>query len=423
MGKTKVFVIGGYGYRNVGDEGQLSGNLASFYQFIEDAEVVVATPDVSFSKSIHTASRFVEALRSCFFKQHETRRFQIIDRNKKSILRFVGNELYKVRFVLDSFILIADCLLFKNHIPLRIVNRKTRGLINELSTSDILFLSGGGYLTEPTLSRLWDGFLHIMIARLFGVKVVMSGQTIGPINGFINKKLAKWLFSKCFAISLRDGKKSVECLESMGLSSDSFNVVCDDATFCRTSEVSSNDSNPYVAYQFHYWGASDKNISQAILDRNVEIVSYVLSKGVNVKLVSMTPSDELPLRELYTEVNDDNLEIADFKYDIGYVVGIFKNAELTITMKHHPIVFSIGQLTPVISLNYSEYYHHKNSGALSLFGLDEFGVDIFSDIKIIFDLIDRLFDSEERSVIEGKLSVELSEKAAERQKFLSRFLS
>lgn len=423
MNKNKIFVIGGYGYRNVGDEGQLSGNLASFYQIMDGVEVVVATPNVSFSRSIHEASKFVEALRSCFFKQHETRRFQITHRNKKSSLRFLGNELYKIRFVLDSLVLLIDCFFLKYRVPLRVVNRKTRSLIKELSSSDVLFFSGGGYLTEPTLSRLWDGFLHIMIARLFGVKVVMSGQTIGPINGFVNKKLAKWLFRKCRAISLRDGQKSVECLLSMGLSSDSFDVVCDDATFCSATEEVRSDTNAYVAYQFHYWGATDNNISRAILDRNVEIVNYVLSKGVNVKLVSMTPSDEVPLSQLYEEVNDKNLELMDFKYDIGNVVGIFKNAKLTITMKHHPIVFSIGQLTPVISLNYSDYYHHKNGGALGLFGLEEFGLDIFSDEKLIFNLIDRLFDSAEKNAIVDKISVELSKKSDKRTKFLSRSFS
>jgi polysaccharide pyruvyl transferase WcaK-like protein len=423
VSKKKIFVIGGYGYRNVGDEGQLSGNLASFYQLMEEVEVVVATPNVSFSKSIHDASKFVEALRSCFFNQHETRRFQITHRNKKSILKFLGNEFYKIRFVLDSLILLIDCFFLKHRVPLSLVNGKTRSLIKELSSSDMLFFSGGGYLTEPTLSRLWDGFLHIMIARLFGVKVVMSGQTIGPINGFVNKKLAMWLFSKCCAISLRDGQKSVECLLSMGLSSDSFDVVCDDATFCSATEEVGSDSSSYVAYQFHYWGATDNNISRAILDRNIEIVNYVISKGINVKLISMTPSDELPLSQLYEEINDKNLELTDFKYDIGYVVGIFKNAKLTITMKHHPIVFSIGQLTPVISLNYSDYYHHKNGGALGLFGLEEFGVDIFSDKKLIFNLIDRLFDNAERNVLIGKLSVELSNKSDKRQKFLSRSFS
>lgn len=420
MERIKVFVIGGYGYRNVGDEGQLSGNLESLMQYLDNPKIVVATPDVSYSRSIHTATKFVEALRSCFFKQHETRRFQIVNRNKKSFVRFLGNEAYKFRFILDSLVLIFDCILSKYNIPIRLVNRKTRDLVREIRSSDILFFSGGGYLTEPTLSRLWDGFLHIAIARLFGVRVVMSGQTIGPIDSNFNRLIAKWLFTKCFAISLRDGKKSVEFFDSIGVSESYYDVVCDDATFCTTSQQ--NDNIPYVAYQFHYWGAVNASVSKDLLIRNVEIVNYILSKGINVKLVSMTPSDESPLLELYNHVNHINLELSNFEYSIDYVVGLYKNAQFTVTMKHHPIVFSIGQTIPVIALNFSDYYHHKNGGALSLFGLDEFGIDIFTDIGEIFKLIDRLFDAKERFLIKKNLFLELSIKANKRKKFFMEIL-
>lgn len=321
MKNKKVFVVGGYGYRNVGDEGQLNGNLNSFKN--KGLEVVVATPDVSFSRSIHEADRFVEALRSCYFKQSSTRRFQISYRNKKSVLKFLGNELYKIRFALDSFILLLDCLFYKKGDKLRLVNIKTRNLVKDLASSDVLFFSGGGYLTEPTLSRLWDGFLHMAIARIFKVNVVLSGQTIGPINGYINKKIAKYLFSECSAISLRDGKKSVDCLNSIGVNADKYEVVCDDATFCHANAIKNDET--YIAYQFHYWGATSEKIAGRILGRNIEIVNYLLSKGLKVRLVSMTPTDEEPLSQLFQKIADPNLELAEFKYDIGYVVGMISH--------------------------------------------------------------------------------------------------
>jgi hypothetical protein len=45
-------------------------------------------------------------------------------------------------------------------------------------------------------------------------------------------------------------------------------------------------------------------------------------------------------------------------------------------MKHHPIIFAFGESVPVLSMSLSEYYSHKNIGALKLFNLERYNINL-----------------------------------------------
>ena len=413
----KVLIVGGYGYKNVGDEAQLRGNIETLKEINPNCEITVSTPNTEYSKSVHDASFFIEALRSCFFKQNSSRRYQITQKNKKNFVRYFGNEIYKLRFLLDSLVLVIYTLFASQSIMLKIVNRKTRNLIQIIFSSDYLFFSGGGYLTEPTLSRLWDAYLHIIIAKIGNTKVIMSGQTIGPINSIFNKFLAKILFNTCQNISLRDGMRSLSQVQNLGVKKNLISVICDDATFCKSSSLLKS-SNKYILYHLHYWGCSNKSDSDYVLNKNIEIVSHLISMDFHVKLISMTPSDEKAILDLYSHFTSKYIECIPFNYDIDFVLSFFQNAFVTLTMKHHPIVFSIGHLVPVISLNYSDYYEHKNVGALDLFDLGQYSISLSSDNTKIYNLIESITNKKSRKSIVSHINVHLVNKFHKRRKFL-----
>ena len=91
-------------------------------------------------------------------------------------------------------------------------------------------------------------------------------------------------------------------------------------------------------------------------------------------------------------------------------------------MKHHPIVFSISQITPVISLNYTDYYRHKNGGALALFGLSKFSFNLLEDLDKIKSAIIYLSCNTNRKTIHSMLELKLRKKLEERQHYFREFL-
>ena len=68
-------------------------------------------------------------------------------------------------------------------------------------------------------------------------------------------------------------------------------------------------------------------------------------------------------------------------------------------MKHHPIIFAMGENIPTISLAFSKYYEHKNIGALTQYGQEKYSINLeneqylsefqtlFSDVLNNYDLI------------------------------------
>ena len=110
-------------------------------------------------------------------------------------------------------------------------------LLNELNDSDVLFLSGGGYLTGMTLTRLWDNMLLIRLADALGVPTILSGQTIGMFKDPISRILARWGLKKAELIYLRDPVDSARELATLGLSGDWIKSTFDDALFFQSASA------------------------------------------------------------------------------------------------------------------------------------------------------------------------------------------
>ena len=58
-----------------------------------------------------------------------------------------------------------------------------------------------------------------------------------------------------------------------------------------------------------------------------------------------------------------------YDYDYKIVRGVIAGADFCLAMKHHPIVFGMGNSVPCVAVSVDEYYRHKNGGALALFGM------------------------------------------------------
>lgn len=98
------------------------------------------------------------------------------------------------------------------------VNRwRFTDILKALMDCDLL-LSGGGSLLQDTTSAkspfyyLWIIFL----AKLLGRPVAIYAQGIGPLKGFISRKLTGWLFNRAQLITVRDDA-SKELLLSLGV--------------------------------------------------------------------------------------------------------------------------------------------------------------------------------------------------------------
>ena len=367
----KVLIAGGYGYGNPGDEAQVAADLEYWRNAVPDCRITMLTPDESTTEGIHGTYgiRTEIAPRVVFFNANRKPYY-----NRSS-------QRFKCRFFLLAPLLLLNARLIRAGLPVFAIPASYARLLDVIYNSDILFLAGGGYLTGMTLSRLWDNMLLIRLADAFGVPVILSGQTIGVFKDRLSRLLAKWGLKKAKLIYLRDGSASKKDLESIGIAGDKVECTFDDALFfqaAKTEEVfrvltnNNIDTNkPYIVVNVQYWGQSS-DISRSVMKQLASAFDSIISEfDLQMAFLPMAQVDEAAIEEVINSMQKTAFVIR-YDYDFRISVGVIKNASLCLTMKHHPIIFAMGQGTPTISVVLDDYYTHKNEGALRLFGQEEF---------------------------------------------------
>lgn len=418
--KPYILILGGYGYGNLGDEAQLSATLKDFSLQFPCYDKIVLSPNSEYTAKEH-ACLSVPAPRVSFF-DHDTDDYYWLKDNKA-----------KRRFLLRMLLIYLSVFFDRHKIPLCFVGSKRIKLLSLIKGASLIYFSGGGYLTGKTLSRLWDGCLFIIISKIYGKPVVLSGQTIGLFRNRFDRWLSRKAFSQADLITLRDTHHSLNALKDINVYNEKISVAFDDALFC---DKASNDKDvisflrgagisddlikqPYVMFQSHYWGVNNNVAREKLQDNIRELLAFITRKtGFPVLLFAMHESDLEPLNDLLSGKSDQKIFSLGYCRDFKILKAIIIKCKICVAMKHHPLIFALSEKKPVLSLAYDSYYEHKNIGALSLFGLECFNVNITDgfDIKKIKDTFIKALS--EQVLIEDTINNKLREFAVKREEFL-----
>ncbi len=135
-----------------------------------------------------------------------------------------------------------------------------------------------------------------------------------------------------------------------------------------------DNSKPYVAVNYHYWGMSEE-VKIKATERFAKICNYISTTyDLQLLLLPMAPSDDEPLMAL-SEKLTGNHGVLEYAYDFRIARGVISGAQWVFTMKHHPIIFAQGENVPVIAVCLDDYYYRKNKGALANFGHEDLCLD------------------------------------------------
>ena len=379
-----ILILGGYGYGNTGDEAQLNESIKLMNNNFKDYDIIVLTPNIEYTKKSHNIENADLAPREAFFNSKSPDTIYWI-KNKK-----------EEKLMIKRMKKIYTLALLKKYFRVKIKDEKIERLISLIKDADLVYYSGGGYLTGMTLSRLFDGCLFISICKLFKIPVVLSGQTIGLFRNNFDRRISKRAFNYAKIITLRDPEESPKALDSIGIKN--YQVMFDDALFCDKWE-NSNDINDllkyagikekdFICFQMHFWGVKTQEDKIKLLDNLKYCIKIIKNtfKNIPILLFPMVESDYREEMEFLDFLNgEENIFLLKYDYDFRKIRAIISKSLFCITMKHHPIIFAIGEKKPVISLAYSKYYIHKNEGALKIFGLEKYNINIEdNDFENIF---------------------------------------
>ncbi len=392
--KKQILVAGGYGYGNVGDEAQCNETLKILKHRYPEYQILNLTPTPDFSYSQHPEYSHDFASRVLFFNQG--------NKNNCFDIRGWGD---KIRFAFSALLILLNAYLVKRDWPLLFINARKARMLQCLKEASLLYFSGGGYLTGPTLSRLWDGMLLCRLCRIFKTPVVMSGQTIGLWGSRLNRWLAGRAFRKVKLITLRDDELSMKDLKAVNIQGQHVFATHDDALFCEKSDERQVPQEHYISINFHYWGMSAEE-QKLCMDKIHRMMTYLYEKtGYDFVFIPMHSSDLLSYHDYIERYPSPRFGKFDYVCDFRKIRRVIADSRMCITMKHHPIIFAMGENVPVISLCFSAYYVHKNLGAMQQYAQEECLVNL--EDADWYERFCSLFDAVEHSddiiaTIEGR---------------------
>ncbi|MDJ0631539.1 MAG: polysaccharide pyruvyl transferase family protein [Rhodobacter sp.] len=367
----EVLVLGGYGYGNVGDEAQLGANLDRWRAISPPVEAVVLSPHPDYTAD-HHACRSQPASRAVIFWSNDTS-----DYNTSSHWFRFTFWLVLIRMELNARLMAAGLA------PVFATAAEAR-LLTGLQMASAVHVSGGGFMTGPTRSRLWDTCLILRLCRRMGTPYFLTGQTIGIFQNPADRWLARTALRGAVGISLRDPGGSADELVSAGIPRQLVTNGVDDALFCRAAPreriaqaLTASGIAPvesYVAVNYHWWGMDAATRNQSA-ERLADILDRIgATHGLHVLLVPMVPSDEEALRAVAARM-DNPAAILSYDYSYQTVRGVIAQARALISFKHHPLIFAMGEAVPCLSVSFDPYYHRKNKGAMANLGQERFCID------------------------------------------------
>ncbi len=385
-GPLRVLINNGAGYGNVGDEAQLGASIGRWKQLVKGCEITVFSPRPAYTHVQHEVYS-VNAPRVVWFNANQSGDYM------------ASNKIFKINFFIVTIKMLFVARLMSAGLPVLFAKADEVVLLNQIHRADVLHISGGGSLTGMTLSRLWENMLLLRLAYTLGTPVILSGQTVGVFKDDTNRKLAKWGLGKARYLYLRDNGYSEADVNSLGLFGDHIKSTFDDALFCERSSKKTIFSclsqhgidlkKPYIVAQFHYWGQNSE-MRQTSTRRFAQICDYLIEKHkVQVLFVPMVRTDEEAEKNVIQLMKNPAF-ILNYSYDYRIARGLMAEGLMTFTLKHHPIIFSLGEGSPSVSVCLDDYYYRKNLGALANCGHEDYCLDKDAYMgQKAFDIIDK----------------------------------
>lgn len=348
----RVFIFGYYGFKNAGDDAMLEAIINSIKKIKSDIDISVLTYNAEYTKTTH--------------KVNAISRSKIFD------------------------------------------------ILSEIKKSDLVISGGGSLLQDVTSNRSLIFYLGlVLIAKIFGKKVMFYGNGYGPINKKFSKFIIKLLVSKVDLITLRD-KISKEELYDLGIV-DNVHLTAD-PTFtmqpCDLNRVNEIFYKEQISIDKELVGISirrwkdDKKIKEII----AKAIDHISEKGANVVLIPMKYPDDLEFSIEVGAMCKESPYIIKSYYKPDEILGIIGRMTMLVGIRLHALIFAAIQKVPMVGIEYDP----KVKGFIELVDQESAGDISQIDSINLCASIDKVYYNKDtyREILRSK-KMTLEEKALE----------
>lgn len=409
MSTKKIVIIGGFGWQDIGDEAMPQAVIYNLRKLIPNLDIVMLSPNPAYTtayhkeRSIHDINTYLNKIPLVISK---------LTSSKLGIFGKIVNKIYPSRLIYFSrwlyFLIVVKLHNYKINLPL---NKTAKGIINEISSSDLLFNNGGGNINTLLYKELYKQTLTILAASILKVPVILSGQTIGPITKKIHAFVVKKALNRVDTVTFRDRGISLQRVKEIGIKKPIMQDTADDAIglpFLSQKETEKllleNDvaewlnlpADLIVAMNMNGYlkAMGKKSINE--FDKEVRLLTKIADQLVEkyrakILLVPTdyaTSSDDRPLLiQIKNKMKhkEKSLVIAK-EYDAIQYKSLIGLGDIAIGARYHFNVFATSMGVPCIGLANGVYQKTKLKGVMDLYDLTYCFIPEDMD-KVEFDIV------------------------------------
>ena len=228
---------------------------------------------------------------------------------------------------------------------------------------------GGGYLTDADPAQTVRALTLLEYASDQGVRAVLVGQGIGPLEDPALQRRAAETLPKMDFIGLREGRRGPEILRRAGVSSDRVMVTGDDAIeLAYAARSESPGSGLGVCVRIAAYTPLRRSAHETV-GRVVRRESTRYGARLVPLIISEHPSEDrcgtLPLVRGAGKVARPLPRYAH-PAQVAQRVAVCR---IVVTGAYHLAVFALSQGIPVVAMTSSRYYDDKFLGLADMFGV------------------------------------------------------
>lgn len=333
----KIYLTGGWGYGNKGDNAIFEAMIASITAAYPGCEFVISSFNVEETRIQHG----LEAIPSAHF--------YLTKKAPLGLVRWASLFLWYSTGM-------ASLLLPSLRVHLEAIKK-----------CDVLVLGGGGYINDEWVDMLSSRFVEIQMAHSLRKPIVIYGQTVGPIGKFWTRPIFRHFIHKVTRIAYRD-EQSRKVLDFASYPSERMMLTADEVNLIALTPPK-NPLPPKVInvgvmiqkLRAHLGPMGPtprgriKSAEQYVSEIAEALIMVAKRHAIHYHFIPSTNWDEPVCRKVYERISN---EVGATFYPDPHIkdfMSICQNVDVMVSTNMHPIILASTNAKPSVALS----YHYK----------------------------------------------------------------
>ncbi len=232
-------------------------------------------------------------------------------------------------------------------------------IIKKILAADLLISGGGSLLQNVTSRRSLYYYLGIIfLAKIFGRKVMLYAQGIGPIRGTLAQKLMNWIVNRVDLITVRD-HGSLEELKNLKINRPQIFCTADPVLAIKAvpTEFGEKILGSYGV------GKSDKKVIGVSVRRwnnwqNCQAsLASALDKLVDeidaeIVFVPMQFPEDIKAAKATAELMKNKSVVLEDEFSTGEILSLVGCTDVLISIRLHALIFAGVMGVPMLGISY-----------------------------------------------------------------------